>query len=153
MSNEPVPNLKINLPTYEYRVTKKLDSLYIFDPVRKKEVVLSPEEFVRQHVLNFLIHHKNVPISIIAVEKEMTLQNNAIKRADIIVYHQEVAWLVVECKAPYIPISAQALAQAGVYIRNVNAEITWLTNGLTHLLFHHPTQKYIQPDDLLYPSK
>ncbi len=126
--------IKLNFP--EYKFTLKGDdsggqSLKIFDIVRKKYVILSPEEWVRQHMIHFLIHDKKVPLSLTAVEKSVKV-NRLHKRFDILVYSKDhLPILLVECKSPEILIDQQVFDQAARYNMTLGAGYFVLSNGLS----------------------
>ena len=101
----------LNFPTYSFRLKNSENNTHIFDVVRKKFVVLQPEEWVRQHCIQYLIQEKNYPISLINVEK-VILINGLKKRYDIVVFNPNGSLkLVVECKAPKIKISQTTFDQ------------------------------------------
>lgn len=123
----------LNLPPYSYNINHKNE---IFDRVRKKFVALTPEEWVRQHLINYLITEKQFPASLLAVEKSLKL-NHLIKRADIVVYSKNGrALLLVECKAPEVKISQTTFEQIARY--NMVYEVNYLlvSNGLEHYCAH-----------------
>jgi hypothetical protein len=109
--------------------------MQIFDIIRKKWLVLTPEEWVRQHLLNYLITQMRIPASIISVEKELVL-NDLKKRYDIVVYKQLKPWLIVECKAPYIALDSLVVEQALRYNLTVKAELLMISNGVSDLVFN-----------------
>ncbi len=95
-------------------------------------MVLQPEEWVRQHCVEYLIHHKNYPVSLINVEKELKV-NNLKKRYDIVVYHPDGSInLIVECKAPKVNISQDTFDQIARYNMTLDADYLMITNGLSH---------------------
>jgi hypothetical protein len=106
----------------------------VFDPIRKKWVVLTEEEKVRQFFILQLINDLKVPASHISVERKITL-NGLTKRYDIVVYKDAKPWMVVECKAPHIPLTQEVLDQAGRYNQTLNAEIIGVTNGAEQRFF------------------
>lgn len=117
------------------RLKKQNGQVYVFDFIRKKWLILSPEEWVRQHVLNYLVTRKNIPASSISIEKELVL-NDLRKRYDIVVYTRELTpYLIVECKAPYIPLDKPVVEQALRYNLTIKAELLMITNGVSDLVF------------------
>nr|WP_262904463.1 type I restriction enzyme HsdR N-terminal domain-containing protein [Tamlana laminarinivorans] len=123
---------KLNFPTYSFRFKNSENKISIFDTIRKKFVILQPEEWVRQHCVNYLINVKNYPISLINVEKEITI-NKLKKRYDIVVFKPDGNInLIVECKAPNIEISQSTFDQIARYNLNLNADYLMVTNGLNH---------------------
>ncbi|KJD32986.1 restriction endonuclease subunit R [Tamlana nanhaiensis] len=123
---------KLNFPTYSFRFKNNENKVSIFDSIRKKFVILQPEEWVRQHCINFLINEKNYPISLINVEKEIII-NDLKKRYDIVVFKPNGSiYLIVECKAPKINISQSTFDQIARYNLNLKADFLMVTNGLNH---------------------
>jgi len=122
----------LNLPSYHFKIKSKENKQFIFDLIRKKYVVLTPEEWVRQHILHFLIFKKGYPKSLIAVEKQLTI-NTLIKRFDILVFNTKgLPHLIIECKAPKVKISQNAFDQIARYNLKLNAEYLMVSNGLQH---------------------
>ena len=133
--------IKLNFPDYEFRIKEKDGKLTIFDPVRKKYVALTPEEWVRQHVIQYLVQEKQVPLSLISVETEIRLYNTR-KRFDLAVYDRNGhALLVVECKAPSVPVTQDVLDQAVRYNLAMKVGFLMLTNGLQHIYCQIDTNK------------
>lgn len=127
---QPIP---LNLPPYPFKITSKADTYYIFDELRKKQLVLTPEEWVRQHFIQYLIAEKKFPKTLIQVEGGLIL-NQLQKRSDILVFNTlgtKVA--LVECKAPKVKLTEAVFDQAVRY--NAVHQAGWiiLTNGLQHI--------------------
>ena len=123
---------KINFPEYQFRFKSNENNTLIFDIVRKKFVVLTPEEWVRQHVLHFLITELNYPHSLISIEKQLLLHNTK-KRYDIVVYNSDASiHLIVECKAPNVSIDQTVFDQIARYNIKLNSAYLMVTNGLEH---------------------
>jgi hypothetical protein len=121
---------ELNLPSYPFKVKRDADILQIFDIIRKKWVVLQPEEWVRQHVVWYLTEEKGYPASLIAVEKSL-LVNKLQKRFDIVLHNNlGKPLIIVECKAPEIQIGEDALHQALRYNSIIQAPYILITNGL-----------------------
>ncbi|MDG5799021.1 type I restriction enzyme HsdR N-terminal domain-containing protein [Marinilabiliaceae bacterium ANBcel2] len=121
---------KLNLPSFKYRLKVEGEKSKIFDPIRKKFVVLTPEEWVRQHFLNYMTL-LNYPPSLIAVEKLVTV-NNLKQRADIVMFNKKGSpVLIVECKAPTIKITDAVLNQAARYNISLGVKYLTVTNGIT----------------------
>lgn len=124
--------IQLNFPTYSFRFKNSENKVSIFDEIRKKFVVLTPEEWVRQHVVKFLIEEKKYPKSYINVEKLIKI-NDLSKRYDIVVYQPNGAiFLLIECKAPEVSISQQTFDQIARYNLVLNAQNLMVTNGLNH---------------------
>ena len=101
----------------------------VFCIIRKKYVALTPEEGVRQNLINYLIMQKNYPQSLISVEGEIRV-NNQKKRFDILVYNRELTpFMLIECKAPAIKITQEVLDQISIYSLSIDASFFVLTNG------------------------
>jgi type I site-specific restriction endonuclease len=123
---------KLNLPQFEYKLKKEEGKVWIFDGIRKKFIVLTPEEWVRQHFIHYLTQEKKYPRALIKVEGGL-IYNQLQKRTDIVVFNRDGApWMIVECKSPTIPVSPLTLSQASVYNSTLKAEFLTVTNGLTH---------------------
>ena len=122
----------LNFPSYTFRVKNSENRTLIFDDVRKKFLLLTPEEWVRQHVVQFLIQEKKYPLSHINVEKQITL-NGLKKRYDVVVFKPNgELHILVECKAPEVSISQMTFDQIAQYNFKLNATYLMVTNGLSH---------------------
>lgn len=122
----------LNFPSYTFRVKNSENRTLIFDDVRKKFVVLTPEEWVRQHVVQFLLQEKKYPLSHINVEKQIKM-NGLVKRYDVVVFNPNgQLHILVECKAPVINISQATFDQIAQYNIKLNANYLMVTNGLSH---------------------
>ena len=136
---------QLNFPAYTFRFKSSENKILIFDEIRKKFVRLTPEEWVRQHVIQFLIHQKKYPKTLISVEKRITVaQLN--KRYDIVVYTPEGdIQLLVECKAPEVTVSQEVFDQTARYNLLLKADYLMVTNGLHHYycMMDYENQKYI----------
>lgn len=123
---------QLNFPSYPFRFKNSENKPHIFDEIRKKFVVLTPEEWVRQHVVYFLINEKKYPKSFINVEKLVKV-NGINKRYDIVVFDTKGAiFLLIECKAPEVTISQKTFDQIAQYNLVLNASYLMVTNGLNH---------------------
>ncbi len=142
--------VELNLPEAKLKIKSKENKQYIFDIIRKKDVVLTPEEWVRQHIIHFLIYQKKYPKSIIAVEKQLTI-NTLKKRFDILVFNNKgLPELIIECKAPNIKISQNTFDQIARYNLTLHANHLMVSNGLEHFYCKMDTknQQYIFLKDL-----
>ena len=127
---------KLNLPSFDFKLKKAGDRLWIFDAIRKKYIVLTPEEWVRQHFVNYLVSEKKYPRSLLRIEGGL-VYNQLQKRTDIVIFNRQAEpWMVIECKAPSVRVSPSALAQASVYNSTLKAQYLSVTNGLVHLCAH-----------------
>lgn len=135
---------KLNFPTYPFQLKTNEKKTFIFDIIRKKYVVLTPEEWVRQHCIWFLIHEKNYPKSLINVEKQLII-NGLKKRTDIIVFNNAAELVfIIECKAPSVTIDQKTFDQIARYNLALNAHFLLLTNGLNHYIcqMNHQEKSY-----------
>jgi len=124
--------LHLNLPTYQIKITKQLNKPFIYDEIRKKYVSLTPEEWVRQHILNYLLNHKKLSKSLIAVERKLTYLNS-FKRFDILVFNNQAkADILIECKAPNVNLTSETALQLSLYNQQYKANIIIISNGLKH---------------------
>ena len=122
----------LNFPKFEYRFKNTENKVSIFDVIRKKFVILQPEEWVRQHCIHYLIVHKKYPKSLINIEKELTI-NGLKKRYDIVIFNPDGSiFLIVECKAPKVTINQTTFDQIARYNLALNAEYLMVTNGINH---------------------
>lgn len=124
----------LNFPKFEFRFQKnEKDNLQVFDIIRKKFVEATPEEWVRQHIIHYLINHKEVPASMISVEKQLLL-NKTKRRTDLVVFNSNLKpILLIECKAPEIEINQLTVNQALRYNLELNVASVFLSNGLNHV--------------------
>lgn len=123
---------QLNLPQYPIKTKEEGGTTYIFDPIRRKYLVLLPEEWVRQNFIQFLINDKGYAASLIAIEKGLNL-NELHKRADIVIYDNRAQPVVlVECKAPKIKINQDVFEQIARYNMVFKVPYLVVTNGLDH---------------------
>lgn len=140
----------LNLPPYQPKVKCNENNRLIFDFIRKKYIVLTPEEWVRQHILHFLVHIKQYPISLIAVERQFTI-NGLSKRFDILIFNKMgKPTIVIECKAPNVKITQNSFDQTARYNLKLNANYIMITNGLQHYFckIDDKNNQYIFLEDL-----
>ena len=135
---------KLNLPTYNFKLKNSQNKTLIFDKLRKKYVVLTPEEWVRQHFVHFLIDQKKYPETLIAIEKQLTI-NNLKKRTDILIFNSDgKPEVVIECKAPSIKISQKTFDQIARYNMTLKTDLLVVTNGIQHYIciMDHQNKRY-----------
>lgn len=126
---KPVP---LNLPPYPFKLISRNQQVYIFDELRKKNLVLTPEEWVRQHFVQFIIKEKKYPKTLIKLEGGLIL-NQLQKRTDIIVFNQlGKAYILIECKATSVKINQAVFDQAARYNMIHKVDYLVVTNGLDH---------------------
>lgn len=123
---------KLNFQPYDFRFKNSENKVSIFDEVRKKFIILTPEEWVRQHVVRFLLEEKKYPKSLINVEKALKV-NGLKKRYDAVVFSTDGnIQVLVECKAPEVKISQATFDQIAQYNMTMKAQFLMVTNGLNH---------------------
>ena len=123
---------QLHFPSYSFRFKNSENKVSIFDEIRKKFIILTPEEWVRQHVVRFLLEEKKYPKSLINVEKVLTI-NGLRKRYDIVVFNPDGSiFVLVECKAPEIKTSQATFDQIARYNMTLKAEYLMVTNGHNH---------------------
>jgi hypothetical protein len=127
--------IKIEYPRYQPKIKKEADKEFIFDEFRKRWVVLTPEEWVRQNFLQYLTQIKKYPASLIAIEKEIKL-GELKKRFDIVVYDADTKpWMIIECKEMNVPLDKTVLDQVLRYNMSLNVPYFAITNGSYCLAF------------------
>ncbi|MGB8706014.1 MAG: type I restriction enzyme HsdR N-terminal domain-containing protein [Gillisia sp.] len=123
---------KLNFPPYSFRFKNSENKIAVFDEIRKKFIILTPEEWVRLHTIQFLMIEKGYPKSRINVEKQLKL-GKLTKRYDIVIFNVEgKIELIVECKAPSVKISQSVFDQIARYNKSLDAKFLMVTNGLEH---------------------
>lgn len=123
---------ELNLPYYPFKLKSDGNRYLIMDELRKKYVVLTPEEWVRQHIVQYLINFKNYPKALISLEKGLKV-NDLLKRSDVLVYDSNTEpLLLIECKAPEVKISQDVFDQAARYNSVYKVKYILITNGLEH---------------------
>ena len=141
---------KLNFPDYQFRFKSNENKPLIFDEIRKRFVMLEPEEWVRQHVIRFLLSEKKYPASHLSVEKQLKLHNTT-KRYDIVIYNNDGSiHLIVECKAPSIKIGQDTFDQIARYNFVLDATYLIVTNGLEHYFckMDFEAEKYVFLKDI-----
>jgi hypothetical protein len=123
---------ELNFPKFEYRFKSTENKVSIFDVIRKKFIILQPEEWVRQHCIHYLMNVKKIPLSLINVEKELII-NGLKKRYDIVVYNSDGSiHLIVECKSYKVEINQNTFDQIARYNLTLDANYLMVTNGINH---------------------
>ena len=145
---------KLNLPLFDFKIKKEKEKNAIFDEIRKKWIILTPEEWVRQNFIKYILS-KNYPKSLINCEKVFYI-NNIQKRYDIVVYNSSGGTdILVECKSPKIKICNEHFDQVMRYNLELQSKNIIITNGLDHFYFYYETnnKKYLQQKDLSIYTK
>lgn len=124
----------LSLPNASLKLTKKEELVLVWCIVRKKKLLLTPEEWVRQHVIHFLLTEKQIPLGLIAAE--MTIEvNKLVRRCDVVVYGNDgKPKLIIECKAPEINLTEKTFQQIAQYNFTLNVDFLMVTNGLNHIV-------------------
>jgi len=121
--------IKIEFPKQQPKTRQRSGVNEIFDAIRKKWLVLTPEEWVRQNILQFLLLKKNYPTSLIAIEKEIRL-GELKKRCDIVVYNRDFEpWMIIECKEMNVSLSQKTIEQVLRYHITLPAKFLIISNG------------------------
>lgn len=124
--------LNLDLPHYEHSIKKINEKLYIFDTIRRKYVLLTPEEWVRQQIIAWLHKEHQYPKSLMQVEKGHYYNKKIAKRTDIVIFNKiGEPFMLVECKALDIEITEKTLWQAATYNQTIGAKFILLTNGVS----------------------
>lgn len=123
---------ELNLPLANLKLSKKDCDLYIWCVIRKKNLLLTSEEWVRQHIIHFLIEQKKYPIGVIAAEMNLKV-NKLSKRCDIVVFNQlGEPKIIIECKAPEVKITKETFYQVARYQSKLQVDYLMMSNGLDH---------------------
>lgn len=136
--------LELNLPPFDKKITMKDDKPFIFDVIRRQYVALTPEEWVRQHFVHFLINHKGYPQALMANEVQLKL-NGMSRRGDTVVYDRTLQpRVIVEYKAPTVNITQKVFDQICRYNMVLKVDYLIVTNGLVHYCcrIDYPTRSY-----------
>ncbi len=132
--------LQLNLPQYSFRIKKQNEKLVVFDSQRKRYVALTPEEWVRQNFIRFLIEEKGYPAAYLAIEKQLNM-NGMKKRCDAILYNEHgEPILIIELKAPNVTISQATFDQVAVYNAKLKVDFFIISNGIEHFCCKVNTQ-------------
>lgn len=124
--------LQLNLPSATLKITRKENRDYVFDTLRKKYVALTPEEWVRQNFVHFLIRYKNYPVGLLANEVQISL-NSTRKRCDTVLYNRNLtARMIIEYKAPSVNITQEVFNQITRYNIVLKVDYLIVTNGINH---------------------
>jgi type I site-specific restriction-modification system R (restriction) subunit len=122
----------LNLPTYSFKLKSVDGRNTIFDDIRRRYVALTPEEWVRQNFIRYLVNEKSYPQALISIEKQFKY-NRLVKRSDVLVYNRSgIPVLMIECKAPDIKINQEVFDQIALYNLKFNVPYLVVTNGIQH---------------------
>ena len=133
---------------YNHKIKFIDDKKYIFDPLRKKNILLTNEEWVRQNIISFLNKDLEIPMSHIAIEKGFVL-NKLNKRFDLVVFDKNgKIKILVECKSPYVELNQKSLDQLVIYNMKLNSKYLMLSNGLKHIFIKFENSNFIKIENI-----
>ena len=141
---------ELNLPPYDKKITMKDDKAFILDVIRRQYVALTPEEWVRQHFVHFLIEHKGYPQSLMANEVQLKL-NGMSRRCDTVVYDRALRLrVIIEYKAPSVSITQRVFEQICRYNMVLQVDYLIVSNGLAHYCckVDYATRSYTFVEDI-----
>jgi hypothetical protein len=131
----------LNFPPVKLKLRNEKNQTYVFDSIRKAYFLLTPEEWVRQHVVSFLVEEKKYPAGLIEIEKQITLFNTN-KRVDILVRDKTLKpLLLIECKASEVALMQNEINQLARYQITLQAPYCMLTNGVNHVVMKLENEK------------
>lgn len=137
---------KLKLPPIDAKVKSEDGQTFIYDSIRKKYLVLTPEEWVRQHFIKLLVNHLNYPSGLFQLERQHEYFKSK-KRSDILVMDQTgQPFLLIECKAYDVKINQSALNQIATYNKTIEAPFIGVTNGMQHFAWKLEKDEYVQLD-------
>ena len=142
--------IPLNLPSYPIKLAGTRQKPSIFDILRRKYVALTPEEWVRQHFVHFLIEHKGYPSSLLANEVSLKIGEKSL-RADTVLYDRNLQpRMIIEYKAPSIPLTTHVLNQVGNYNRLLHVDYVIISNGLQHYCckMDYASQRFVLLEDI-----
>ena len=142
--------IRLNLPTFEMKVSGTKQQPKILDVLRRKYVAITPEEWVRQHFVHYLIEHKHYPAALLANEVRLTIGDKSV-RADSVLYDASLhARMIVEYKAPHIPITQKVFDQISVYNLLLHVDYLVVSNGMQTYIckMDYAHQKYLFLEDI-----
>ena len=139
--------VQINYPEFNFKIRQEDKNDFIYDEIRRKWLVLTPEEWVRQNFIQYLILSKKYPASLIAVEKEIKV-GELRKRFDIVVYKNDIPWMIIECKQMNVKLSSNVLQQILSYHSQLQASFIIITNGNETRLWHKQQNHFIEINEI-----
>ena len=141
---------RLNLPPFEIKLRGTKAQPQIFDSLRKKYIALTPEEWVRQHFVHFLVEHKGYPAALMAIEIQLKVGENTL-RADSVLYSRDLKpRMIIEYKAPHIPITQKVFDQISIYNMLLHVDYLVVSNGLQHYIckMDYNDKKYLFLEDI-----
>ena len=126
--------VELNIPTQDIDIKKIESKNYIFDLIRKKYLILTPEEWVRQNLVRYFIKDLNYPKGLIKTESSLKY-NNLKKRSDILIFNNDMThFLVVECKSYKLKLNKSHISQSAMYNKIYKSKYVMISNGLDHIV-------------------
>ena len=142
--------IKLNLPSFDIKLKGTKEHPMIFDILRRKYIALTPEEWVRQHFVHFLVEHKGYPAALMANEIQLKVGDKVL-RADTVLYSKELRpRMIIEYKAPHIPITQKVFDQITIYNMLLHVDFLVVSNGLQHYVckMDYQSKKYLFLEDI-----
>ena len=142
--------IRLNLPPFEMKISGPKQQPKILDILRRKYIALTPEEWVRQHFIHFLIEHKGYPAALLANEIQLQCGDKVL-RADSVLYSRELQpRMIIEYKAPHIPITQKVFDQVSTYNLLLHVDFLVVSNGLEHYIckMDYDGKKYLFLEDI-----
>ena len=140
--------INVAYPKFDFKIKEENNKEFIYDETRRKWLVLTPEEWVRQNFVRYLIDVKKYPASLIAIEKEVKV-GELKKRFDIVIYKNDLPWMIVECKQMNIKMDESVLQQVLSYHSQLQASFLVITNGNTTHLLKKQDNHFIEIDEFV----
>ncbi len=141
---------RLNLPPFEIKLRGTKAQPQIFDILRKKYIALTPEEWVRQHFVHFLVEHKGYPAALMANEIQLKVGEKTL-RADSVLFSRDLKpRMIIEYKAPHIPITQKVFDQISIYNMLLHVDYLVVSNGLQHYIckMDYNDKKYLFLEDI-----
>lgn len=124
----------LNLPQAKLKLIRKNGKIHVWCILRKKDLILTHEEWVRQHLIHFLINDKKIPQGLIAAEMPIVV-NTLQRRCDLVVYSKDgKPWMIVECKAPDVQLTEKVFHQIAHYNFELGVDLLMVSNGIEHII-------------------
>lgn len=142
--------IQLNLPTFDIKLKGTRQAPQIFDILRRRYIALTPEEWVRQHFVHFLIEHKHYPAALLANEVRLKVGDKTL-RADSVLYNKDLRpIMIIEYKAPHIPITQKVFDQISIYNMLLHVDYLVVSNGLQHYAckIDYDSKKYLYLEEI-----
>jgi hypothetical protein len=133
----------INYPPIHFKFKEENDKQFLFDAIRKKWIIITPEEWVRQNLIQYLIQIKKFPKQLFAIEKLIKVGELS-KRFDVVIYKKDMPWMLIECKQPEVNLSHSTLHQILAYNTTIRAEYLCISNGKNTMLWRLENELFFE---------